>query len=198
MQHSKAGLEGIKEVEITFKHMETLGLSNHQVVFDPSLARGLSYYTGVIYEVKATSIQIGTITAGGRYDDLTGIFGLKGMSGVGISFGIDRIFDILEELDLYPESTAQSSKILITNFDLDTEATALAILGELRSHGIASEIYPDSAKLKKQMTYAHSKHIPFVLMVGSQEIEQNKFTLKDMSSGEQKDYSRGELAKALK
>lgn len=198
LQNSEAGLEGIAEVETTLKHMEILGLSNHKVIFDPSLARGLSYYTGVIYEVKPTSIQMGTITAGGRYDDLTGIFGLKGMSGVGISFGVDRIFDTLEELDLYPKSTAQSSKVLITNFDSETESTALSILGELRLAGIPSEIFPESAKLKKQMTYANNKHIPFVLMVGSQEIEQNQFTLKDMSSGEQKDYSREDLAKALK
>lgn len=198
LKDSEVGLVGIAEVETTFDHMASLGLQKHQVVFDPSLARGLSYYTGVIYEVKPTSIKMGTITAGGRYDDLTGIFGLKDMSGVGISFGIDRIFDTLEELKLYPETAVQSTKVLITNFDKASEKIALDLLSQLRASEISAEIYPDSAKLKKQMTYANNKGIPFVLMVGSQEIEQNSFTLKNMSSGEQQNYSPEQLMKALK
>lgn len=198
LKNSEIGLVGISEVETTFSHMTALGLTKHHVVFDPSLARGLSYYTGVIYEVKPTSIKMGTITAGGRYDDLTGIFGLKDMSGVGISFGIDRIFDTLEELNLYPKTAAQSSKVLITNFDNESEKVALQLLGQLRAAGISSEIYPDSAKLKKQMTYANNKGIPYVLMVGSQEIEQNSYTLKNMATGDQSNHSAEDLPNVLK
>ena len=186
---STVGKEGLKEVEDTFNYMETLSIPSERFVFDPSLARGLSYYTGVIYEVKPTSIQMGTITAGGRYDDLTGIFGLKGMSGVGISFGIDRIFDTLEELDLFPPTSKEGTTLLITNFDSESEKVALSILQQLRKAGIRSELFPESAKLKKQMTYANKKEIPFVLLVGSKEIEENSFVLKNMESGEQISHS---------
>ena len=198
LKPSPIGRQGVEEIETTFDHLKTLGLEKHQIVFDPALARGLSYYTGVIYEVKPTSIKMGTITAGGRYDALTGIFGLKGMSGVGISFGVDRIYDTLEELGLYPQSIAHSSQVLVTNFDSDSETKALALTASLRAANIPAEIYPDSAKLKKQMTYANNKGIPFVLMVGSQEIEKNMYVLKDMNTGTQKELSPEQLIDELK
>jgi len=194
---SVIGKEGLDEVSSTFNYMKRLDIPLDKFTFDPSLARGLSYYTGVIYEVKPTSIQMGTITAGGRYDDLTGIFGLKGMSGVGVSFGIDRIYDTLEELDLFPKTSKESSTVLITNFDTVSEAVALNILSQLRASEIKAEIYPESTKLKKQMNYANKKGIPYVLMVGSQEIEKNEFVLKNMDSGDQQNLSISQLIETL-
>lgn len=185
-QHSEIGLKGVKELEETFRYTDKLGLVNNNLVFDPTLARGLSYYTGTIYEVKPTSIKMGTITAGGRYDNLTGIFGLKDVSGVGISFGIDRIYDTLEELNLFPNENQETTQILITNFDPESADYALGLLAQLRKANINSELYPDSTKLKKQMSYADKKGIPFCLMVGSREIETGIFVLKNMGTGEQK------------
>ncbi|GAB5524183.1 MAG: histidine--tRNA ligase [Roseivirga sp.] len=189
LQNSETGLAGVKELEDTFNYIEKLGLKNHKLVFDPTLARGLSYYTGIIYEVKPTSIKMGTITAGGRYDNLTGIFGLKDVSGVGISFGIDRIYDTLEELKLFPEDSLDSTQLLITNFDTESVGYALGLLARLRAADINCELYPDSTKLKKQMSYADKKGIPFCLMVGSREIETGEFVLKNMSTGEQNSLS---------
>ncbi len=182
---SKAGQEGVAELSETLEHYSGLGFSDEKVKIDFTLARGLSYYTGVIYEVKPTSIRMGTITAGGRYDNLTGVFGMDGMSGVGISFGIDRIYDTLLELDLFPASSISTSKILITNFDKEGQTYALGLISKLREAGISSELYPDAAKLKKQMSYADKKGIPFVIMLGSQEIESGQLTLKNMKTGEQ-------------
>lgn len=189
LQNSETGLAGVKELEDTFSYIEKLGLKRHKLVFDPTLARGLSYYTGIIYEVKPTSVKMGTITAGGRYDNLTGIFGLKDVSGVGISFGIDRIYDTLEELKLFPEGNLESTQLLLTNFDTAAADFALGLLTRLRGANINCELYPDSAKLKKQMSYADKKGIPFCLMVGSREIETGEFVLKNMSTGEQSSLS---------
>ncbi len=195
--NSSIGLNGLDDIENTLKYCAQLGLADHKLDFDLTLARGLSYYTGVVYEVKPTSISMGTITAGGRYDDLTGMFGMSGMSGVGISFGIDRIYDTLNELNLFPKDNLDTTQVLIVNFDEESEAHALPILSELRSHGIFSELYPDSAKLKKQMTYADRKGIPYVLMIGSKEIEEGKYTLKNMTTGSQESLSIHELVNFL-
>ena len=197
LKSSEVGLQGIQEMRETFDHVTALGLTEHQLVFDLTLARGLSYYTGTIYEVKPTSISMGTITAGGRYDNLTGVFGLKGVSGVGISFGIDRIYDTLMELDLFPADNAQVTQVLVTNFDADSARHALGLVAKLRAAGINSEIYPDSAKLKKQMTYADKKGIPNCLLVGSREIEEGAYVLKNMSSGTQQALSLEEIISQL-
>jgi histidyl-tRNA synthetase len=197
LQQSDIGKAGIEEIKKTFDYMEALKVPLERFSFDTSLARGLSYYTGIIYEVKPTSIQMGTITAGGRYDDLTGIFGLKGVSGVGVSFGVDRIYDTLEELKLFPEGQSSTTTLLITNFDEASEKVALEILQELRSESISTELYPESTKLKKQMTYAHKKGIPFVLMVGSEEIENKAYVLKNMQDGTQETFTIAELISFL-
>jgi len=195
--NTQVGLEGIRETQETLDHLSNLGKAAKKVKVDLTLARGLSYYTGMIYEVKPTSISMGTITAGGRYDNLTGVFGLDGVSGVGISFGIDRIYDTLNELDLFPTDNTQATKILLTNFDDIAQAHALTILGKLREKDIPSEIYPESAKLKKQMTYADKKSIPYVLMIGSREMETGIYSLKNMTSGEQKEVSIDQLLNEL-
>ena len=195
--NTQVGLEGIRETQETLDHLSNLGKAAKKVKVDLTLARGLSYYTGMIYEVKPTSISMGTITAGGRYDNLTGVFGLDGVSGVGVSFGIDRIYDTLNELDLFPTDNTQATKILLTNFDEVAQAHALTILGKLREKNIPSEIYPESAKLKKQMTYADKKSIPYVLMIGSREMETGIYSLKNMTSGEQKEVSIDQLLNEL-
>lgn len=195
---STIGLEGIAELEETFDYISKLGLEESHLFFDLTLARGLSYYTGTIYEVKPTSVKMGTITAGGRYDNLTGVFGLKDVSGVGISFGIDRIYDVLEELQLFPSENLEATQLLITNFDQESASYALGLLSQFRQQGINSEIYPVSVKLKKQMTYADKKGIPYCLLVGSREIESGNFVLKNMSSGEQESLSRQEIIDRLK
>lgn len=197
LETSQVGLEGIKETQETLDHLVKLGKTDKKVKVDLTLARGLSYYTGMIYEVKPTSISMGTITAGGRYDNLTGVFGLDGVSGVGISFGIDRIYDTLNELELFPTDNTQVTKILLTNFDDNAQAHALTILAKLRAKDISSEIYPESAKLKKQMTYADKKQIPFVLMIGSREIETGIYSLKNMTTGEQKEVTIEQLFNEL-
>jgi len=195
--NTQVGLEGIRETQETLDHLGRLGKTAKKVKVNLTLARGLSYYTGMIYEVKPTTISMGTITAGGRYDNLTGVFGLDGVSGVGISFGIDRIYDTLNELDLFPTDNTQATKILLTNFDDIAQAHALTILGKLREKDIPSEIYPESAKLKKQMTYADKKSIPYVLMIGSREMETGIYSLKNMTSGEQKEVSIDQLLNEL-
>lgn len=197
LENTQVGLEGIKETQETLDHLAELGKTGKKVKVDLTLARGLSYYTGMIYEVKPTSISMGTITAGGRYDNLTGVFGLDGVSGVGISFGIDRIYDTLNELELFPTDNTQVTKILLTNFDDIAQGHALTILAKLRAKDISSEIYPESAKLKKQMTYADKKQIPFVLMIGSREIETGIYSLKNMTTGEQKEVTIEQLFSEL-
>ncbi|KQS28161.1 histidine--tRNA ligase [Dyadobacter sp. Leaf189] len=182
---SEIGLKGIQELEEVWAMVKLLGLENPQIEFDVTLARGLSYYTGAIFEVKAKNVQIGSISGGGRYDNLTGTFGVPGISGVGISLGVDRIYDVMEELGLFPESQQTSTKVMISNFDEEAFKYGLTILPKLRNAGINAEIYPDSVKLKKQLDYADRKSIPFVILVGSDEMQSGLLTLKNMKTGEQ-------------
>ncbi|HBL35010.1 MAG TPA: histidine--tRNA ligase [Porphyromonadaceae bacterium] len=181
---SATGLKGVEELETILADMQRLSLRT-ELELDLTLARGLNYYTGAIIEVKALDVQIGSITGGGRYDNLTGIFGLPGVSGVGISFGADRIFDVLNQLDLFPEDYTRGTDILFVNFGEREQAYILPILSELRKNGIRTEIYPDAAKMKKQMTYADNNRIPYVAIVGEDEMAADKIALKDMKSGEQ-------------
>ena len=186
---SEKGLQGIEEIESVFAYVAAFnsdgGVLKNDVAVDVTLARGLNYYTGCIFEVKTNEVAMGSIGGGGRYDDLTGMFGLKNLTGVGVSFGADRIYDVLEELDLFPRTAISSSKVLIVNFDKSLEYYTIPLLANLRQEGIAVELYPIAAKLKKQMSYADAKQIPFVLLVGEEEVESNVLTLKNMESGEQ-------------
>ena len=194
---SKIGKKGIEELQFVIDNATLLGL-NSTLELDVSLARGLNYYTGSILEVKAKDVAIGSITGGGRYDNLTGVFGLDGVSGVGISFGADRIFDVLNALNLYPEGTCASTKVIFTNFG-NTEAKAsLKHIMKLRKAGISAEIYPDNAKMKKQMGYADSNKIPFVAIVGETELAEDKITLKNMNDGSQELLSIDEVINRLK
>ena len=194
---SEVGLKGVEEMEEVFGLIETTGVKLN-IELDLCLARGLNYYTGAIFEVKALDAQIGSITGGGRYDNLTGIFGLPGVSGVGISFGADRIYDVLTELDLFPKELQSETQILFATFGTDELRYALRWVKALREAGITTEIFPEPTKMKKQMGYADSKHIPFVAIVGGDEMAQNKVMLKNMASGEQRLVSMEELLKALK
>jgi histidyl-tRNA synthetase len=193
----KEGLKGIEEVNTILSLLKAFGDDGAKLQFDPRLARGLSYYTGAIFEVKPTGVQMGTITAGGRYDNLTGIFGMPGVSGVGISFGIDRIYDVMEESGLFPQIGPSVSMVLITHFDADSLKGALALASKLRDAGIACEVYPDADKLKKQFTYAEKKGIPYLLMAGSKEIAQNQYGLKNLESGLQEDLSPEQIISKL-
>ena len=193
---SETGLKGIEEVSFVLSTLEGLGLTN-EMELDLTLARGLNYYTGCIFEVKALDVQIGSITGGGRYDNLTGIFGMPGISGVGISFGADRIYDVLNQLELYPESVSTTTKVLFVNFGQTEAAYCLPVLSQLRKAGVACEIYPDAAKMKKQMQYANAKQVPYVVIVGETEMQESKFTLKDMQSGEQSLLTADELLEKL-
>ncbi|MFP5470773.1 MAG: histidine--tRNA ligase [Bacteroidia bacterium] len=194
---SEIGQKGIDELEYIFSKVATLGLQRSKLELDITLARGLNYYTGAIFEVKANSVSIGSICGGGRYDDLTGIFGLKNVSGVGISFGADRIYDVLNELNLFPEFTSETTQVLFTNFGEKEVDYCLPLLKELREKFINAEIYPSDAKLKKQLGYADSKQIKFVVLVGSEELQNNQITLKNMQSGEQITISKTELFKHI-
>ncbi|MCD7972642.1 MAG: histidine--tRNA ligase [Candidatus Azobacteroides sp.] len=194
---SPTGLKGIEEVEFILKKADALSLCSELEV-DLTLARGLNYYTGAIFEVKALDVEIGSISGGGRYDNLTGIFGLPDISGVGISFGADRIFDVLNQLDLYPKELTESTKVLFVNFGENETDYCLPIIQQLRKEGISSELYPENAKMKKQMGYADNKKIPYVIIAGENEIKENKVTLKHMGSGKQQLLSREELLKILR
>ncbi len=194
--NSTIGQKGIEEMRIVLQHLKDLDLKN-KFDFDITLARGLSYYTGTIIEVKALDAAMGSICGGGRYDDLTGIFGLPGMSGVGISFGADRICDVMSELKLFPETLQAVSRVLFVNFGTEEEKYCLKQLADLRKAGIPAELYPDPSKLKKQMEYANRKNIPFVILVGKDEMEQGQMALKDMRSGEQKICTPGEVKQIL-
>lgn len=184
ISESEVGLKGIEEMKKVFNYLKAFDLKT-EVELDLTLARGLNYYTGAIFEVKALDVEIGSITGGGRYDDLTGIFGMPDVSGVGISFGADRIYDVMNHLELYPEDSASSTKAIFINFGEKEEAYCLPVLAKLRSNGISAEIFPESAKMKKQMNYANRKNIPFVIMAGENEMNDQKFTLKNMQTGEQ-------------
>ncbi|NEW77845.1 MAG: histidine--tRNA ligase [Gelidibacter sp.] len=191
---SKEGTSGVEDLRFVVEHVEKFGLESAKLVIDVTLARGLNYYTGAIYEVSAPEgVNMGSIGGGGRYDDLTGIFGLNDMSGVGISFGLDRIYLVLEELNLFSDIELPKPKVLFINFGDAEAAFCMKALLALRRNNIKSELYPDSAKLKKQMNYANKREIPFVVMVGSSEIENNTYTLKNMQSGEQEVCSLKEL-----
>ncbi len=195
---SETGLAGVGEIEKIFKYVEGFGVADHHVQVEITLARGLSYYTGAIIEVGAQDTSItSSIIGGGRYDNLTGVFGLQGVSGVGFSFGIERIFDILEEKGLFPQETLTSTKVLLVNFDEESEIDYLKILKSLRDEGIASELYPDPSKLKKQFSYADRKNIPFVLIAGPEEIQKGKYALKNMQTGEQQELPLEEIIHQL-
>ncbi|MDE6140232.1 MAG: histidine--tRNA ligase [Alistipes sp.] len=185
---SETGLKGIEEMQTIFDHVSRLGI-DLKIELDLSLARGLNYYTGAIFEVKADDFQIGSICGGGRYDDLTGIFGMPDTSGVGISFGADRIYDVMVGLDLFPEEVDCSTQVMFVNLGEQEQAASLQLLRKLRDEGIAAEIYPDCSKMKKQMEYANRRAIPYVVIIGSQEVEQREATVKDMRSGEQRKVS---------
>jgi len=194
---SEVGRKGVEELTYILDKLRHCKLQN-EVRLDLSLARGLDYYTGTIFEVKALDTPMGSITGGGRYDNLTGVFGQSGMSGVGISFGAERIFDVLEALDLYPESTHSGTQLLFINFGEKALDYILPLLTDLRREGITAEIYPDDAKMKKQMSYANALSIPYVAFVGDDEIEQHTISVKDMESGDQKSYTAEELITLLR
>ena len=181
---SETGLKGVEESRFILNTLKTLGLKN-EIQLDLTLARGLNYYTGAIFEVKALDVQIGSITGGGRYDNLTGIFGMPGISGVGISFGVDRIFDVLNALDSYPKDAVNGTQLLFINFGEKETAYCLPAVAKAREAGIRTEIFPDSSKMKKQMSYANAKQIPFVALAGENEMAEDKLTLKNMLTGEQ-------------
>ena len=184
LKDSEVGLKGVEETRYILNMLKVTNLKN-ELQLDLTLARGLNYYTGAIFEVKALDVQIGSITGGGRYDNLTGIFGMPGISGVGISFGVDRIFDVLNALDAYPQDAVVGTQLLFINFGDKETAYCLPAVAKARKAGIRTEIFPDSSKMKKQMSYANAKHIPFVALAGENEMSENKFTLKNMLTGEQ-------------
>ena len=191
---SETGLKGVEETRYILSFLTSL---NNEIQLDLTLARGLSYYTGAIFEVKALDTPMGSISGGGRYDNLTGIFGMPGLSGVGISFGVDRIYDVLNALDLYPKDSLQTTQVLFINFGEKETAYCLPIVAKVRQAGIRAEIFPDSTKMKKQMSYANAKKIPFVVLAGDNEIAEGKVTLKNMETGEQTLVSADELIAKL-
>lgn len=184
LKDSKTGMKGVEETRFILDKLKAMGLKN-EIQLDLTLARGLNYYTGAIFEVKALDTPMGSITGGGRYDNLTGIFGMPGLSGVGISFGADRIYDVLNTLDLYPKESITGTQVLFINFGEKETEYCLPIVAKARENGIRTEIYPDTSKMKKQMSYANAKQIPYVVLAGENEMEQGKITLKNMITGEQ-------------
>jgi histidyl-tRNA synthetase len=199
---SETGLKGVEETRYILNTLGSVGCGsatalNNEIQLDLTLARGLSYYTGAIFEVKALDTPMGSISGGGRYDNLTGIFGMPGLSGVGISFGVDRIYDVLNALDLYPKDSLQTTQVLFINFGEKETAYCLPIVAKVRQAGIRAEIFPDSTKMKKQMSYANAKQIPFVVLAGDNEIAEGKVTLKNMETGEQTLVSADELIQKL-
>ena len=190
---SEEGLKGIEELKFVLDQVGVLGLRNAKLEFDITLARGLNYYTGAIFEVKANGVKMGSICGGGRYDDLTGLFGMSGMSGVGISFGADRIYDVLTELDLFPKEVDKGVKVMFANFGEHEQAYCMRLLKQLREENIPSELYPSKAKMQKQMKYANEKGVEFVALVGENEIKAGKIQLKDMYSGQQNLFTIEEL-----
>ena len=195
LRESEIGMKGVEETKYILGFLTAL---NNEIQLDLTLARGLSYYTGAIFEVKALDTPMGSISGGGRYDNLTGIFGMPGLSGVGISFGVDRIYDVLNALDLYPKDSLQTTQVLFINFGEVEARYCLSIINKVRAKGIRAELYPDSAKMKKQMSYANAKAIPYVVLAGETEMAAGKVTLKNMESGEQSLVSAEELIETLK
>ena len=198
LSESEEGIKGIEELTFVIDQIDVLGLKSSALELDLTLARGLNYYTGAIFEVQANGVQMGSIGGGGRYDDLTGIFGLKDISGVGISFGLDRIYLVMEELELFANTPNLGPEVLFINFGEPEAKYVMKAMKLLRSEGLRSEMYPSSAKLKKQMNYANNKKIPFVVLVGEQEIEQNSFKLKNMQTGEQRSCNQEELIRLIR
>ena len=197
LAESETGLKGVEETRYILETLKTIGLNN-EIQLDLTLARGLNYYTGAIFEVKALDVQIGSITGGGRYDNLTGIFGMPGLSGVGISFGADRIYDVLNTLDLYPKDSINATQLLFINSGEKETASCLPLVTKARQAGIRTEMFPDAAKMKKQMNYANAKQIPFVVLAGENEMNEGKVTLKNMITGEQQMVSGDELVTIVK
>ena len=198
LKDSETGMKGVEETRFILDTLKTLSNLKNQIQLDLTLARGLNYYTGAIFEVKALDVQIGSILGGGRYDNLTGIFGMPGISGVGISFGIDRIFDVLNVLDCYPKDAVVGTQLLFINFGEKETAYCLPFVAQARTAGIRTEIFPDAAKMKKQMSYANAKEIPFVALAGENEMAQGKLTLKNMTTGEQTLVTPEELIAQIK
>lgn len=196
LKDSAVGMQGVEEMRSIFGHLQALNLQN-ELVLDLSLARGLNYYTGCIFEVKARDVSIGSITGGGRYDDLTGIFGMPDVSGVGISFGADRIYDVLNELSLYPNQNKDGTQLLFINFGSAEATHCLPLINRLRHEGFHAELYPEQAKMKKQMKYANDIDVPFVVMIGADEMAQQLMTVKNMSTGEQSQISIDSLIEQL-
>ena len=208
LKDSETGMRGVEETRYILNMLNGSAEANsslftlhsslkNELQLDLTLARGLSYYTGAIFEVKALDTPMGSISGGGRYDNLTGIFGMPGLSGVGISFGVDRIYDVLNALVLYPKDSLQTTQVLFINFGEKETAYCLPIINKVRAQGIRAEIYPDGAKMKKQMSYANAKQIPFVALAGENEIQAGKITLKNMETGEQQMLSPEELIAKL-
>ncbi len=196
--NSDTGLKGCDEIETVLNYIANCPLQTANLELDITLARGLNYYTGAIFEVKTNEVAMGSIGGGGRYDDLTGMFGMKGLTGVGISFGADRIYDVMEELKLFPAETAQSTKVLICCFDKEGEKYAFPIVQQLRSREMSAELYPAGAKIKKQLDYANGKNIPYVIIIGSEEMESGLLAIKNMLTGEQEKKSLAEIIGYLK
>ena len=196
---SETGLKGVEETRFILSTLKSqISTLESQITFDLTLARGLNYYTGAIFEVKALDTPMGSISGGGRYDNLTGIFGMPGLSGVGISFGVDRIYDVLDALQLYPQGSLMTSRVLFINFGQKEAAYCMSALAQVRQAGIRAELFPDASKMKKQMSYANAKQIPYVVLAGDNEMAQGKLTLKDMATSDQKLVTTEELIEELK
>ena len=193
LSESEIAMQGIEELKEMVQLVNQYGLTDSHVQIDPTLARGLSYYTGAIFEVKANGVSIGSVSGGGRYDNLTGAFGMPGLSGVGISFGVDRIYDVMDELNLFPASAGQGTQVLILPFDAEAQRVALPLLSQLRASGTAAEVYPDVAKVKKMLDYANARQIPYVVLIGSEEIQAGLLGLKNMVTGQQEKLTAEEL-----
>lgn len=198
LSDSPIGLQGINELEEVLNKLNAYGDDQTHVDFDVVLARGLSYYTGAIFEVKVNHVSIGSVSGGGRYDNLTGVFGLEGVSGVGFSFGVDRLYDVMDELGIFPEENLENTHVLLTHFDEKGFAYGLKVLSQLRHAGISAELYPDQAKIKKQFTYADKKQIPYVVILGDDEMASGKISLKELSSGQQETLDMEDLVKKFK
>lgn len=198
LQHSVIGQKGIAEIETIFGYLQHFSLNKAKVELDITLARGLNYYTGAIFEVKTNEVAMGSIGGGGRYDDLTGMFGLKNQTGAGISFGADRVYDVLEELNLFPAQSNQNTQVLFCCFDAEGETYALPLLQRLRQQNINAELYPSGAKMQKQMKYANDKHIPYTIVIGSSEIESGLLAFKNMESGDQQKLTIDDILAHLK
>ncbi|MHB9147911.1 MAG: histidine--tRNA ligase [Candidatus Amoebophilus sp.] len=197
LAHDKVGSKGLQELKEILQYLEALGMTQVPISFEPSLARGLAYYTGAVFEVKLPTINIGSIAGGGRYDNLAEHFGVSGLTGVGFSFGVDRLYVAMEQLNLFPQQAYFNTKVMITNLDEESVKVALDIITRLRNHDIPAELYPEKVKLKKQLMYANKKDIPFVLIIGEEESQSSKFTLKNMTTGDQAFYTFDQLINIL-